>query len=198
MTTQTNLKQRIIHESLRLFSLKGFLNTSIEDILVKANTSKGGFYNHFKSKDALFLAVLDEARKIWREKVLNGLDAVEKPLEKVARILKNYRDRYLKDEDNIPGGCVFVTLSVELDDQRPDFAEELNKGFRGVRSMIERLLTESQGNGELKNTADPEAVSQMLFAGMLGASVVYGMNRSDETLNRVFDPLIGYIYSLSA
>ena len=88
MKTQTNLKERIIHESLRLFSLKGFLNTSIEDILAKANTSKGGFYNHFKSKDALFPAVLDEARKIWREKVLYGLDAVENPLEKVARSSK--------------------------------------------------------------------------------------------------------------
>ena len=48
------LKEKIIHESLKLFSLKGFTSTSIQDILAAANTSKGGFYNHFSSKEDLF------------------------------------------------------------------------------------------------------------------------------------------------
>jgi AcrR family transcriptional regulator len=48
------LKEKIIHESLKLFSLKGFLGTSIHDILEAADTSKGGFYNHFSSKEDLF------------------------------------------------------------------------------------------------------------------------------------------------
>ncbi|MFC1489455.1 TetR/AcrR family transcriptional regulator, partial [Thermodesulfobacteriota bacterium] len=61
-----NLKEKMIYESLKLFSLKGFLSTSIQDILTSANTSKGGFYNHFKSKEDLFFQVLNEARSIWR------------------------------------------------------------------------------------------------------------------------------------
>ena len=64
-----NLKEKIIHESLRLFSLKGFLSTSIQDILEAVNTSKGGLYNHFKGKEDLFFHVLEEARRIWREKI---------------------------------------------------------------------------------------------------------------------------------
>ena len=65
-----SLKEKIIHESLKLFSLNGFLNTSILDIISAAQTSKGGFYNHFTSKEDLFYQVLDESRKIWREKNL--------------------------------------------------------------------------------------------------------------------------------
>ena len=42
-----SLKEKIIHESLKLFSLNGFLSTSILDIISAAETSKGGFYNHF-------------------------------------------------------------------------------------------------------------------------------------------------------
>ena len=76
------LKEKIIHESLRLFSLKGFTSTSIQDILAAANTSKGGFYNHFSSKEDLFYQVLDEARKIWRERNLSGLKQAESSLEK--------------------------------------------------------------------------------------------------------------------
>ncbi|MBW1798601.1 MAG: helix-turn-helix transcriptional regulator, partial [Deltaproteobacteria bacterium] len=55
------LKEKIIAETLKLFSLKGFLNTSIQDIMGTAHTSKGGLYNHFKSKEDLLSAVLEEA-----------------------------------------------------------------------------------------------------------------------------------------
>ncbi len=74
-----NLKDTIVHESLKLFSLNGFSSTSIQDILSAANTSKGGFYNHFSSKEDLFFQVLDEARKIWRERNLHGLDEINEP-----------------------------------------------------------------------------------------------------------------------
>ena len=46
-----SLKNKIIHESLKLFSLKGFESTSLHDILSASTASKGGFYNHFASKD---------------------------------------------------------------------------------------------------------------------------------------------------
>ena len=82
-----SLRERIIHESLKLFSLNGFLSTSVSDILDAANTSKGGFYNHFASKEDLFYQVLEEARRIWREKTLFGLDEVESPIGKIQRLL---------------------------------------------------------------------------------------------------------------
>ena len=99
-----NLKEKIIFESLKLFSLKGFIGTSIHDILTAANTSKGGFYNHFKSKEDLFFQVLEEARRIWREKNLKGLEDIENPIDKIKKFLENFRDLYLKDAENFPGG----------------------------------------------------------------------------------------------
>ena len=80
---------------MKLFSVKGYESTSLTDILDAAGTSKGGFYNHFKSKDELFYEVLKEARKIWRECCLHGLDTIEDPIEKLKAFLLNYRDRYL-------------------------------------------------------------------------------------------------------
>jgi len=42
-----------------LFFTKGFGDTTMTDILVAAEISKGGFYHHFDSKDALLFGVLD-------------------------------------------------------------------------------------------------------------------------------------------
>jgi TetR/AcrR family transcriptional repressor of nem operon len=192
-----NLKEKIIHESLKLFSLKGFLSTSIDDILNATNASKGGLYNHFGSKEELFHAVLSEARKIWREKTLYELNETDRPIEKLIRLLINYRDRYLKDADDFPGGCIFVTLSVELDDQRPHLARELNEGYLRLKAMIRRLLDQAQSVGELSGATDNQALTEMIFSGMLGASVMYGMDKSTTNLDRTINSLIEYLRKAS-
>ncbi len=185
-----NLKEKIIHESLKLFSLKGFLSTSLQDIMAAAHTSKGGFYNHFGSKEALFPAVLSKAQRIWREKNLAGLDEIDSPIDKIKRLLENYRNRYLKDADNFPGGCIFVTLSVELDDQRPHLSHELNKGFAGFRAMIKVLLEKGKEFGELDHDVDTETLAEMIFSGMLGASVLYGTQKSVTCLDQSLNSLV--------
>ena len=140
---------------------------------------------------------LAKARRIWREKNLAGLVEIERPVEKVKRLLVNYRDRYLKDTKNFPGGCIFVTLSVELDDQRPHLARELNKGFSGFKAMVNRLLDQGKESGELREEVNTEALTAMIFAGMMGASVIYGTEKSMASLDQSINSLIEYLERLA-
>ena len=190
------LKEKIIHESLRLFSLKGFTSTSIQDILAAANTSKGGFYNHFSSKEDLFYQVLDEARRIWRERNLCGLKQAESSLEKVTLLLRNYKDLYLKDADNFPGGCVFITLAVELSDQIPHLSKEIEKGFIGLKNLYKRFLDEGKQSGELNGNVNTDIITEMIFNSMLGASVIFNSNKSTSGLDKSVDSLIDYLGQL--
>jgi len=192
-----DLKERIIQESLKLFSLKGFLSTSIQDILEAAGTSKGGLYNHFLNKEDLFFAVLGAAQEIWRQRTLEGLDRIEKPIQRLKKLLRNYGNRYLKDTRDFPGGCIFVTLSVELDDQRPRLSEAITKGFAGFKKMVNRWLDEAKKSGEIRSDVDTQAVTEMIFAGMLGTSVIYGMEKSIGVLDKSIDTLIAYIDTLA-
>ena len=190
------LKEKIIHESLRLFSLKGFTSTSIQDILAAANTSKGGFYNHFSSKEDLFYQVLDEARRIWRERNLSGLKQAESSLEKVTLLLRNYKDLYLKDADNFPGGCVFITLAVELSDQIPHLSKEIEKGFIGLKNLYKRFLDEGKQSGELNGNVNTDIITEMIFNSMLGASVIFNSNKSTSGLDKSVNSLIEYLNQL--
>jgi len=191
-----SLKEKIIHESLKLFSLNGFLSTSILDIISAAETSKGGFYNHFTSKEDLFYQVLDESRKIWRERNLNGLANEDSAIGKMKQLLKNYRDRYLLDAENFPGGCIFIMFAVELGNSRPHLSREVQKGFVGLRVMINRLLVEGKDSGEFYNGINTDAITEILFNGMLGASVNYSADKSAEILNKSINSLIEYIDKL--
>lgn len=188
-----SLKERILHESLRQFSTKGFLATSISDIMDGARTSKGGLYNHFRSKDELFHAALTEARSIWRERNLEGIAQCDRPLDKLIRLLENYKDRYLTDTETLPGGCIFVSLSVELSDPRPDLACEVNEGFTRLKAMMEALLLEENANGNLRPGFTPHAITQMVFSGLIGACVMYTADRSRTNLDAAIGALIAYL-----
>jgi len=187
-----NLKEKIVHESLKLFSLKGFLSTSMNDILEAAGTSKGGFYNHFSSKEDLFFKVLDQARTIWRERNLFGLDEQKRPADKIKTLLNNYKERYLKDADNFPGGCVFITLITELNDQRPHLSKEIEKGFTGLKKMIKRTLDQAVESGDLGKEVNTATVTEILFNGMMGAALSYGVNKSKTDLDKSINSLIDY------
>lgn len=193
----TRLKENIIKESLKLFSLKGFLSTSIQDILEASGTSKGGFYNHFSSKEHLFLAVLEEARKTWQENNLLGLDRIENPIEKVKQLLINYRDLYLKDTEKLPGGCIFVTLSVELDDQLPHLSEKINTGFTGLKKMINGYLDQGKISGLIKSNVDTRALTEMIFSVILGAAVMYGLDKRASSSDSSIEEVLRYLDSLS-
>jgi AcrR family transcriptional regulator len=193
-----SLKDRIVDESLKLFSLNGFWHTSVTDILEAAGTSKGGFYNHFATKEDLFFEVLERAQRIWREKTLAGLNEIDNPLEKIEQFLWNYSERYLKDTVNFPGGCIFVTFFVELDDQNPKLCAEVNKGFIGLKRMINRYLDEAKADGILADRINTEEVSELVFAGMLGSSVLYGVDRSAASLDRAMKMLIEYVRALNS
>ena len=192
-----NLRDRIIRESVRLFSVKGFLGTSLRDIMEATETSKGGFYNHFRSKEALFSAVLSESRKIWRDKNLEGLDAQANALESLLRLLDNYRTRYLRDTEDFPGGCVFIGLAVELSGRRPHLAAEVREGFVGLKSMIARHLDQASRAGQIRSNTDTAALAEVIFAGMLGASLMYSLDRSTSSLDRTVDSLIQLVRGLA-
>ncbi len=191
-----NLKENIIHESQKLFSLKGFLNTGINEIIKASGTSKGGFYNHFSSKEELFFEVLSEAQKIWRDKVLSGVRELQSPSDKLKLIFRNYGSNYLKDTENFPGGCLFITLSIELDDQRPHLMKEVNQGFNGFIELLKELLEGGIEKGEFSSKTDVEKTALFFFTNMLGLSVLYGVDKSWYSLDKKIEALIDYLDTL--
>jgi len=192
------LKEKIIIESIGPFSAKGFLNTSINDVMKASGTSKGGLYNHFRNKGELFSAVLEESRKRWREINLAGLDGIDSPIGKIIRILENYRDRYLAGSSDVPGGCIFVRVSLESSDlaeQWPEIAREISEGFDRFKVMIRRYLDQAKNTGEIEAGVDTAEAADMVFSAMMGASVMYNMDKSGENLNGNITSIIRFVDS---
>jgi AcrR family transcriptional regulator len=64
-------RTKIMESAIKLFSNSGFNKASVDDICGEAGISKGAFYHHFKSKQELFLALLDG----WLQTIDNAIEA---------------------------------------------------------------------------------------------------------------------------
>jgi len=68
-------KRQVLLIAKQIFIEKGFVSTSIQDILNESKISKGTFYNYFSSKNECLMAILEQGRDetiIRRQELLIG------------------------------------------------------------------------------------------------------------------------------
>ncbi len=66
-------RAKILESAVKLFSTRGYTAASMDDLCAEAGISKGAFYHHFESKQALFLALLDG----WLQTIDNAIEATK-------------------------------------------------------------------------------------------------------------------------
>ncbi|PWH17090.1 MAG: hypothetical protein DDG60_02915 [Anaerolineae bacterium] len=71
-TRSEETRTHLLEAALRRFASVGYNAASVDDICAAAGVSKGAFYHHFPSKQALFLALLNA----WLETIDSGFQAV--------------------------------------------------------------------------------------------------------------------------
>jgi AcrR family transcriptional regulator len=106
-------REKLIHYAYELFYKNGFHAVGIAQIIRKAGVTKGTFYNHFESKDAMILAVLRWRDGSWPANLratLNkhGGDRPRDQLMAFIDVLDEIweTDRYL--------GCLFIRAAAEF------------------------------------------------------------------------------------
>ena len=52
-------RQQLLNAGERVFGTKGYLSTSVADVIEAAKVARGTFYLHFESKEALFQELVD-------------------------------------------------------------------------------------------------------------------------------------------
>ncbi|MCH8994588.1 MAG: TetR/AcrR family transcriptional regulator [Chloroflexi bacterium] len=75
-------QRRILDAALRVFSRKGYRDTSVDEIAGESGTSKGGVYFHFPGKETILLHLLDRTVSRLRDKIDAAMAAHGDPIAK--------------------------------------------------------------------------------------------------------------------
>ncbi|MBT8368778.1 MAG: TetR/AcrR family transcriptional regulator [Deltaproteobacteria bacterium] len=188
-------RRNIIEKSLRLFCVKGYYNTSINDILAATNLTKGGFYGHFSSKEALWYAVCDEAMRIWRDVVFDGIPATSDPLERIQILIENDIKNKLGNQV-FEGGCFFHSMLVELAGQSAALSSHLMRGFDQLAGLLSAWLKQADQQGRLKENLNFDAIARYIIVALNGAAALHACNRDPAILNQTVHELHFYVQQL--
>jgi AcrR family transcriptional regulator len=191
----TQTRNNIVEKSLQLFSVKGYFNTSIADILEATNLTKGGLYGHFRSKEDIWYAVYDRAVMIWRGIVFRNMRKVEDPLERIAKTIEADLREYLGD-GTFEGGCFFLNMLVELSGQSASMSKHIVKGFIRFSRLLCRWLEDGMKKGILKDGVDCREAADFIVISLNGAAALFSATRDPIILNETANQLRLYVNQL--
>lgn len=188
-------RNRIVEESLQIFSVKGFHNTSILDILEATGLTKGGLYGHFASKEDLWGAAYERAVEIWREIVLKDARKIADPVSRIEKVVENDLFEYCGG-GVFAGGCFFFNMLVELSGQSEEMSGRIRKGFTDFAGLLASWLEEAERKGLLRKGVDHREVARFLLVALNGAAALYASSRDKRFLRETSNQLRSYLRQL--
>lgn len=162
---KTNVRDKLIAVALELFHTKGYNGCGVLDITDAAGVPKGSFYNHFKSKELLALAVLDLYQKIARFDVLS--DKGIPPIQRLKSHFKSYGALHVKWHFN--RGCLMGNFGAEMSSQSPVTRRALKKAFDNWCNAVAEVLREAKERKEIAAHHDPASLARFLVNSWEGA-----------------------------
>lgn len=175
-TEKTTTRTRLLEAARELFWLKGYPDTSVAEILDKAEANSGSFYYYFKSKEELLLAVLDHYVELLRPEVMDpAFEQTQDPIERVFAVLGGYRQAL--EMTGCTFGCPLGRVALEISDI-PRAHEKVALNFRGWIGAIEQCLNDA-GN-RLPSSLDRHQLAEFVLTVMEGAVMQARVSRSLE------------------
>src|SRR5258706_13026843 len=108
-------REKILTEGMRVVHERGFAGASVRDIVQAAGVPQGSFTNHFASKEAFGLEILDlyltAGREVMRQTLRN--DAFP-PLERLGAYIEAGKNPL--NQDDMRNSCLFGNLTAEASD----------------------------------------------------------------------------------
>ena len=158
-------KKRLMETATALFREKGFQNVTVDEIIEKAGSSKGGFYNHFSSKEELLFRMtdlLDEAYSSY----LGQLAEEESPLNKITKFTS-----FIFETLEAEIGLEFLAVIYSAQIRDPAFPNFSITPQRAYYQALEIFIDEGKAAGEIRSDLPTDLVIRMITTGMRG--VIY-------------------------
>lgn len=161
----TDVRAKILEEATRLFAARGFEGTSVQAIAEAVGVRKPSLLYHFKSKEELRQAVLDELLTRWNE-VLPELLMAASEVDRFDGVLDAMADFFLEDPDRAR------LLVRETLDRPEDVRKRLERYVRPWVDVALSQLGKAQREGHVHPKADLPAYVVHLVQLVVGSIAV--------------------------
>ena len=158
-------RQRILDRSLAIASSEGLEGLTIGRLATELGMSKAGLLGHFGTKEALQLAVVDQAAEVFLREVPRKVKQMPSGLPRLIDVCEAWVS-YLEREV-LPGGCFFTAATAEFDGR----SGRVRDALAGMNALWRRDLRihirRAVSDGDLKLDTDVEQLIYEILGVML-------------------------------
>jgi TetR/AcrR family transcriptional repressor of nem operon len=167
--------KRIVAIASKRFREEGLAGIGIADLMKEAGLTVGGFYKHFKSRDALVAEAVGSALEIWKRQM--DAAAAGGPPVTYESVVDNYLSEAHRNHRGT--GCPVAALAVDIARSDKQTRALVTREIRDNIELLASLIRDT--NEKHEGTARPQAI--LTYCALVGA---IGMARavSDEQLSR--------------
>jgi TetR/AcrR family transcriptional repressor of nem operon len=185
-------KTKLLQAALHLIRVKGYSATRIEDVCEAAGLTKGSFFHHFDSKEALALAAAD----YWIEGTgsLFASAPFHAPRDPVDRLLAyvDFRKALLMGE-LADFTCLIGTMVQEIYDTHPAIREACNRSISGHAATLIPDIEEAIRQRGIEPNWTAESLALYTQAAIQGAFILAKAKRGAAIAAECIDHLRHYL-----
>ena len=176
-------REKILSEGLRVVHERGFDGASVRDIVAAAGVPQGSFTNHFASKEAFCLEILNRYFADTRAMIDRTLrnDAIP-PLQR----LRAYVDSLHKflHRNGLQYGCLIGNFSAEATDHSETIRTRLVEIFDEIQQSLAYCLKAAVKSRDLPPTTKCDELAGFIAASHQGAILQSKTERSPVPIDR--------------
>jgi AcrR family transcriptional regulator len=156
--------EAIVRGAADVFEKYGYGEASVSEITESAGVTKGGLYFHYKSKEALALAVINEQHRIATEagEVTHSMDC--SALEMILWTLRSFSDLLHSD--------VVVRAGIRLTFEASAFSVAVTHPYEDWIASFEALLHRAIGEGDISKDVDAAEFARLIVGAYTGVQMV--------------------------
>jgi len=178
-----SLRDQILRAGLPVLFRSGYHAASVRDICAAAGAPQGSFTNHFRSKEAFAVEVLNRYFDYLKDLVAAALtDETRTPRQRLKRYLDVITDKLERDRWMI--GCLIGDFSLQVSSHSRLLRKRLDSIFREWGTLFASCVAAAQTAGEVDSRFDATELAEFLLASWEGAILRMKVERSPAALER--------------
>src|SRR4051812_23674571 len=174
-------REKLLQVGMQVVHERGFRGASVRDIVQAAGVPQGSFTNHFASKEAFGLEVVEryaaQAETVMRQTLRNEHLA---PLRRLRAFVERSRTGFADDGQH--NGCLLGNFSAESNDCGEALRGRVVRALAAMQDALADCLRAAVSAGEIAPSTDCDETAAFILAALQGATLRAKAQRSPGPL----------------
>jgi TetR/AcrR family transcriptional repressor of nem operon len=160
-------RQNILQKAFELIYVNGYQTTSVDEIIATTQVTKGAFYYHFKTKDEMGLAIINERMKpSFKNTFIEPFQSDVNPLDTIYDLMYYL---LMENEDlKVEYGCPASNFTQEMAPWNIEFTKALNElSLEWEKAMVD-AIEKAKENRKIKADVNAKEVAVFIMSGYWG------------------------------